>query len=240
MPIFLRLNRKEYLCECMKRILLVFLMLMICCALGAQSNKVIENPRGKSTSLSKNSSMEKMLDSKVNINETIPHNYRGYTDEKLEEFNKQMREKEWNSEDGAWKRACEIDTKYSYQRYKAMYPSGAHIAEANKRYVDANIAETLSKAHNSLPNIKHTETDDDSMTSIIVIDNNTDYPLTVFCSGLDVESVLIPVGGRKSLTLENGEYKLAASVPPAHIKPYAGVTQFVGGRYEMGFWVVSR
>ena len=78
------------------------------------------------------------------------------------------------------------------------------------------------------------------MTSEIVIDNNTDYALTVYYSGTSFKSILIPIGGKATFTVENGDYKIAASVPPAYIRPYAGKTEFVGGRYEIGFWVVQR
>lgn len=224
----------------MRRLFLILFMLTLCCAALAQSGGSVEKPRGKSMEMPKSSRSGETMDAKMDASSSIPYNYKAYSDEKLEELNKAMKEREWNSEEGAWKRACEIDNRQAYEKYMATYPNGVHIYEANKNIINARIAETLEGAHNSLPNIKHTETDDESMTSTIVIDNNTGYTLTVYYSGASIKSVMIPVGGRSTFEVENGEYKIAATVPPEYIRPYAGKTDFVGGRYEIGFWVVSR
>ena len=180
------------------------------------------------------------MNSKADAKESLPSSYKDYHDDNLDKMNSAMKEREWLSEDTAWKRAREMDTRQSYERYMSMYPGGAHIAQAGSRLVNVKIDETLSKAHNNLPNIKRIESDDSSPTSTIEIHNNTGYPLTVYYSGEKGSSILIQPDRTGTITLDNGPYKLAAMVPPSHIRPYAGKTELLGGRYEIGFWVVSR
>lgn len=224
----------------MKSLRIIFFLLLVSCAALAQTKGGVENPRGKYMGLPNSSTMGKMMDSKMDANANIPFNYKGYSDDQLEDLNKAMKEREWNSEESAWARACELDTRQAYEKYIGAYPNGIHTYEANRRLINSKITETLDNAHNALPNIKQTEYDDNSLTSTIVIENNTGYPLTVYYSGSDIKSIIIPVNGKSTFTVENGEYKLAATVPPAYIRPFAGKTEFCGGRYEMGFWVVSR
>lgn len=183
---------------------------------------------------------EGMIGSKADAKSTLPSGYKGYSDEELEEYRQKMKEEEWRSEDTAWIRATEADNSYSYERYLAIFPYGAHASEASVRLVRAKVNETMANAHNDLPDIKHTATDDESTTSTIEIQNNTGYALTVYCSGLESRSVVIPPDKKATVTVTNGQYKLAASVPPSHIRPFAGQTTFAGGQYEIGFWVVQR
>ena len=170
----------------------------------------------------------------------LPSGYKDYEDEGFEDFAREMKERGWGREDTAWQLACDANSKQSYERYMSMYPSGAHIAEASCRLVDAQVDEMLANAHNSLPNIIRTEPDDESLKSTVIIKNNTGYPLTVYYSGLQSRSVIIQPDGKATVTLDNGPYKLGASVPPSYIHPFAGKTSLEGGVYEIGFWVVTR
>lgn len=224
----------------MKKTILISL-LMLCALLAAAQPTGQHHDRYRERGLgsTERSSMERMLDSKVDAGPTVPHGYKDYSGEGLDALDRQMAEREWGSEDTAWTRACKLNTRQSYEKYTVMYPGGAHIAEANCRLIDAKVGEMLRDAHNSLPNIKHVEEDDDSPTSVIVIKNNTGLPLTVYCSGIESKRTLIPPDGVETVTLENGPYKLAATVPPPNIRPYAGKTSFEGGCYEMGFWIVE-
>ena len=171
---------------------------------------------------------------------SIPSGYKGYVDETLDEFNKNMREKDWGREDTAWLRACDIDNSKAYERYMAMYPYGVHVPEASEALVRTKVDETLANAHSNLPQIVRTEENDDSPETTLVIQNNTGLNLSVYCSGIDKKTVVIPPDGKGTIKVVNGQYKLAASVPPSYIRPYAGQTTFQGGVYEVGFWVVTR
>ena len=217
-----------------RRIPFLLALLVICHAAGAQTAGFQERSRSRS-GIAGRSGTEIMLDSKMATGTIGNPNFKNYSDESLGDFEKQMKEREWGSEDTAWERARKADTKQSYERYMAIYPNGAHISEASCRLIEANIAEALNNAHNELPNINHTVSDEASLTSTIVFENNTGMPLTIYYSGANIRSILISPGGKSTITVDNGDYKLAASVPPSHIKPYAGQTAFVGGRYEMGY-----
>lgn len=169
----------------------------------------------------------------------VPSGFKDYNDDSLDQLNQKMKEREWGSEDTAWKAASDTDSSQAYERYLAIYPNGAHAAEATVRLVSAKVNETLANAHNDLPQVKQTRTDEMSPTSTVIVENNTGYPLTVYCSGTDNRTVIIPPDKKAAITIKNGQYKLAASVPPPHIRPFAGQTSFSGGDYEIGFWVVT-
>lgn len=218
------------------RVLTIGLLLLSLSA-AAQSVNSLERNKGNRIGLSGKRGTE-MLDPKMDANATFPTNYKNFNDDRLDELEKTMKEREWGNEEGAWNRACEIDTKQSYERYIAMYPNGFHVAEANCRLIEKKIEETLNNAHNDLPDIKRVEADDDSPVSIVQIRNNTGLPLTVYYSGAEIKSIVIPPDKEATITLENGNYKIAATVPPSHIRPYAGKKEFEGGRYEIGFWIV--
>jgi len=184
--------------------------------------------------------LDKMLIPQKEVNAGIPSDYKGYSDEDLSELEKAMKERDWSREDTAWIRACEIDTQASYARYIALYPSGAHFPQATAKLIEAKVDETLENAHEDLPEIECIKPDENSPTSTLIIRNHTGLSLTVYCSGEQSKSVVIAPGGRDFITVKNGEYKLAATVPPVHIRPYAGKTFLSGGQYEIGFWVVTR
>lgn len=206
----------------------------------AQTDRPILRPREKGPGVIGNPSAPKGMEKLEAPGQGVPRGYKEYTDEGLDELNERMKEREWGNDDGAWGRAKELNTKQSYEKYCAMYPQGAHIGEATIRLIDAKVAEMLRNAHEDLPSIKRTEPDDDSPESTLLIRNHTGYPLTVYCSGAVAKTVVIAPDREATVVLDNGLYKLGASVPPSHIRPYAGQTTLRGGRYEIGFWVVTR
>lgn len=204
----------------------------------AQSS--VERSKNKLGVHSSFSGLETLSVPKSAPNKGVPSGYKGYVDEGLDELNKNMREKDWGSEDTAWQRACELDNSKAYERYMAMYPYGAHVPLASECLIRTKVDETLANAHANLPEITRTEANDDSAETTLVIQNNTGMTLTVFCSGINKKSLQIPPDKKGTIKVINGQYKIAASVPPSYIKPYAGQTSFMGGVYEVGFWVVTR
>lgn len=204
----------------------------------AQSS--VENPRKRLGVRSSISGLETLSIPQSAPNTAVPSGYKGYVDESLDEFNNEMKEKAWGSEDTAWQRASDLDNSKAYERYMAIYPYGAHAPEASERLVRTKVEETLANAHSNLPEIKRIEENDDSPETTLIIHNNTGLTLTVYCSGIDYKRVLIPPDGNGTIKVVNGQYKLAASVPPSYIRPYAGQTSFQGGTYEVGFWVVTQ
>lgn len=206
----------------------------------AFAQSALENPGKRLGSHSSMAGLEKLDIPMTAPNRSVPSGYKSYTDESLEEYNRNMKEQEWGREETAWVKARELNNSKAYEKYMAMYPYGAHAPEASVLLVQATVNETLANAHTNLPDIKRVEEDDDSPDTTLIVENNTGYTLSVYCSGADNKCVIIPVDRKASIKIVNGEYKLAASVPPSHIKPFAGQTSFNGGVYEIGFWVVTR
>lgn len=165
-------------------------------------------------------------------------NYKAYEDEGVEDLAKAIEDRDWGSESTAWERASGINTRDSYQKYAAMYPYGAHAAEANKRLIDLKVNDMFTGSHNSFPKIERTAADDESPVSTITIYNHTDYFLTVMFSGERSISATIMPGSFETLTVQNGSYVVGASVPPAGIRPFAGEATFRGGKYETGFIIL--
>lgn len=162
-----------------------------------------------------------------------------YDDTGLKDMRDAMRERDWGNEDTAWERAAEADTKGAYERYIGMYPYGAHRSAADDRLVALQVEEMMRGSHSRLPQMTHVEVDDESPVSIIEVTNHTDYPLTVLYSGTDTRSVVISPSRTHIVTLKNGDYKIAASVPSPQVRPYAGGETLTGGRYEVGYYIVS-
>ena len=218
-----------------KHIILVFSLVFLCLGLSAQVSIPREKAgSGSFSTRSSSSERAKMIGSKIDVN-SIPQSYGRYSDEKLEDLEKQMKEREWSSEETAWGRAVALDSKQAYERYMAMYPYGSHVSEANNRLIELRINDVMNSSHGSLPIMDRVFEDDDSPTSTIVIENDTGYPLTVMYSGTDAREITINPGCKGMVTLKNGYYKIAAAVPAGNIKPYAGKQELQGGRYETGF-----
>ncbi|MCQ2188080.1 MAG: hypothetical protein MJY73_07015 [Bacteroidales bacterium] len=224
----------------MARRLLVILILLLGAQLLADAQSSVSlgrEAKGRLSIPAPNGSMEKPIGTAINA-DASPIEYGKYTDDKLSQLEKEMEAREWGSEDTAWERARKTDTKDAYQRYVAMYPNGAHRPQASQRLVDLSVDDIFNNDHGSLPKMNHVEKDDDSPTSTITIENATRYPLTVMYSGAESKSIVISPGAKSTMTLPNGRYRIAASVPDAFVRPFAGSETFSGGRYETGYVIV--
>ena len=227
----------------LRRILTLLMMLTLTASTArAQSisiGRYGDRYKGSATGTSSGMAVPQgMAGGSVRMEPSVPSGYGKYEDDGLDALEKEMQEREWGHEDTAWKRASEMDSIEGYQTYLARYPYGAHAGDANNRIIDLRVQDALNGSHEDLPDMKRVEEDDDSPTSTILVENNTGYPLTVMYSGLESKSIVIAAGGRGAVTVKNGHYRIAASVPPGHIRPFAGSQDFSGGRYEVGFWVV--
>jgi len=169
---------------------------------------------------------------------TIPPEYGTKYDKQMEEMGVDMEARKWSTEPEAWDRAQAINTKDSYQKYINLYPTGMHRGAADKKIIDFEIDDILNGDHDALPGMKCISEDNDSPTSTIKIENFTDYPLTVLYSGTESKSILISPRGKTSVTITNGFYRIAASVPDRNIRPFAGEEYVSGGRYETGYCIV--
>ena len=218
------------------RLILSFALALICLSAGAQGS--VERSSGLKLRGRSGSGGSTMIMTPKGSQADVIMNDK-YTDEQLKEFNERMKEREWASEDTAWKRVCEMDTAEAYQQYIARFPGGEHRAEASKRFVDRQVRDIMEGAHNEMPGMKRVKEDDDSPTSTVVITNCTGYILTVLYSGLESGSVSIAPDRTASFTVTNDSYKIAASVSKSSVKPFAGIGELAGGTYEVSFYVVS-
>lgn len=221
----------------MKRHAFISILLLLSLSAGAQNWNTLspDVERGRSGSFS---GQKGLLPPSAPEMKTLPVEHDTYNDDGYSQMEEEMNERSWKSEDTAWERACKMDTKDAYRRYIAIYPSGAHRAEATRRMIDREVDDILDNAHEELPGIEHVLVDNESPTSTIIVENHTGYVLTVYYSGIDSRTIQVSPDGRGSVTLTNGPYRIAASVPPTNIRPYAGKTQFIGGRYETKYYVV--
>lgn len=219
----------------LKRFISVMLgLVLIVLSAGAQT----VHEGGNSFSVRASRSERAKMIGKTIDPKSMPIEHSQYVDEKVKELEQAMKERDWGSEDTAWKRASELDTKDAYQRYSAMYPQGAHIAAASTRLIEIQVNDVFNSDHGSLPRMKHVDEDDDSPVSIIVVENATGQPLTVMYSGTESKSIVIVPGGKEVVSLKNGFYRIAASVPAANVRPYAGSEVLTGGRYEAGYCII--
>lgn len=169
----------------------------------------------------------------------MPVNYGRYSDERMKELTKEMQERSWESEETAWDLARSLDTRDAYEKYIKLYPGGAHREKADGRIVDFKVDDIFNGSHNHLPGMLRTVSDDKSTRSTILIENMTKYVLTVIYSGPDSKEIQISPGRKDSITIPNGNYRIAASVPDENVRPFAGFEDLAGGHYEIGFCIVQ-
>ncbi|MGN0201528.1 MAG: hypothetical protein ACI399_01305 [Candidatus Cryptobacteroides sp.] len=221
-----------------RTIVLAFALLCLCNLMPAQTSVTMQKKGDKYSGAAVTGGREKVMSGvRSDLRDNVRYNGT-FKDETLDDFAKAMKEREWNSEDTAWKRACLLNTKEAYQKYISLYPRGPHRAEADKKLVEAKIDDIFKNNHGTLPAFAHVQ-EDGRPTSSLVMENTTEYPLTVMFSGPEIRSVVIDPGSILTITIKNGVYRVAASVPPGSIIPYAGTQTFTGGRYETGYCIVN-
>ena len=120
--------------------------------------------------------------------------------------------------------------------YKNLYPKGAHIAQAEKKLIDLEVANVFAGSHGSLPSMDKTSWGN-GPTAYISVTNRTSYTLTLRYSGPDSKKLVISPGGTSSVTLKNGRYRVAASVNASNVSNYAGVEDLSGGSYSVEYYI---
>lgn len=236
-------NGKVSACK-MKRIITVISFIVLCLQLTAQSlppvKKTEENRNRGKIGNTYTGTSGKLLDTKGNTVgfDALPTQIGNYDDKKMKAIEKRFEDRKWEDEKLAWDAASGLDTSDAYRKYLARFPGGAHVPQAKKRLTDLSVNDIFKGSHNTLPAIERTEPDDFSETSTIVIENVTGMMLTVMFSGVDSRTVTIAPDSRESVTIKNGSYRIAASVPAPSIQPFAGNGCFNGGRYDTGFCIV--
>jgi hypothetical protein len=142
----------------------------------------------------------------------------------------------WNTEAAAWQTALKNNNIRSYQLYIELYPSGKHKDLADKKLIDAQVAQTFAGAHGTLPSMDKTSYSGGSTTYISVY-NRTSYTMTLLYSGVDSKRLVLAPNSEGNLRLKNGSYLIAASVNASDVSDYAGNEDLDGGSYEVEYYI---
>lgn len=145
----------------------------------------------------------------------------------------------WSTEEKAWNRALSV---YDYEKYLSYFPNGEHANEAEKRIVEGEIKRIMSGQYLSLPDMEsHSRNASiETSTSLISITNSTNFILTVYYSGIDSKRVKLAPNQSSTITLENGNYRIAASVDAPNVSKYAGTKYLSGDEYKSNYYIETR
>lgn len=164
----------------------------------------------------------------------MPSTYWKDSDQRI----KEIEERRWNNEAGAWNAASEVDKVDAYNKYLSLYPTGKHANQARKRLIDIEVDKIFAKEHGNLPSMNKSYYSGGNSSSISVT-NDTQYQLTLLYSGTTSTKIQFSPGQTKRFTLPNGIYRIAASVAAAGIIPYAGVETLDGGGYSISYYITT-
>ena len=153
--------------------------------------------------------------------------------EQLANIQKQL----WGTEILAWATASKQDEPYFYKEYLKRYPNGKHAHEAKKKYVSLCVNRDFSGEHGTLPAMEQTSKGGSSST--INIHNSTEYELTVMYSGPDHEYLTIPSGSIGALRISNGTYRISARVNDYKVRPFVGIENLIGGKYQVKYYITQ-
>jgi hypothetical protein len=188
---------------------------------------------------------EKKLEEQIWKQSKKQNSYQTYLDKypygKFASEAKEMKENAlWNTESKAWNEATRIDEIYAYEKYLKLYHYGSHFSRAKKKIIDKEVDNIFGSDHGSLPSMDKTSYSYGDSYSIISIYNNTAYTLTLRYSGNDSQSISIPSRSSRSLTLQNGNYRIAASVSASNVRNFAGTENLTGGSYDVEYYIQTR
>ena len=162
----------------------------------------------------------------------VPTNYVRDSDKKMEIIENQA----WSTESKAWRQATSENSISAYEKYKSLYPNGAHIGICEKKLIDLEVSRIYAGEHGTLPAMDRTGYGGGS-TSYITVTNSTSYTLTILYSGSDSKKLVIGAGKTKFVRLKNGQYRVAASVSASNVSNYAGTENLLGGDYSVDYYI---
>lgn len=162
----------------------------------------------------------------------VPSNFFKDSENQIED----IENRSWNTEAKAWNTAKRENTISAYQKYKRLYPTGSHYAQAERKLIDLEVANVYAGDHGSLPAMDKTSWGN-GPSAYISVTNRTSYTLTLLYSGPDSKRLVISPGGTSSVTLKNGRYRVAASVNASNVGNYAGTEDLSGGSYSVEYYI---
>jgi hypothetical protein len=133
----------------------------------------------------------------------------------------------------AYDAASNQNTSYSWKKFLEDYPNHDEASVIRKRIIRLEVDEISGDRETGQMPTFNQYGSSYSSNSSVQITNNTGCELTVRYSGPDVEMIIIPEGGTRSVYLSSGNYKIAASACGAN---YAG-TDSLHGEYGSTFYI---
>jgi outer membrane protein assembly factor BamD (BamD/ComL family) len=203
-------------------------------------------PIGKYTTIAK-SKIEQIEEEKYILPEwnkaKVKNTYKAYNDFYHQYSNSSYAslalEKMKEIEDKDWEKAKHTNTIASYKKYIANYPDGNHKEAAEEKIIDCEVAAIMSGNHSVMPSLDRTSYGYGDY-STVEIENSTAYTLTILYSGPSSKKLVIPSHKTYSITLTNGNYKVAAKVNASNVTPFAGNERLQGGEYSGYYYIETR
>ena len=156
--------------------------------------------------------------------------YAAEAEKKLEELEREY-----------WRKANNRGSKTAYKKYISSFPYGRYTEEAEKAIIDIEVDNIFKGDYGELPPMRKAYSNDYKNTNKIELFNNTQYTLTVWYSGQeDSRKIVLSPNQRESFSLDNGTYRVAASVNASNVTNYAGKEQLTGGSYTSQFYIQMR
>ena len=164
---------------------------------------------------------------------SLPIDYWKDAPQKKEEIENRRK---WGSEWSAWNTASSMGTREGYEKYLSLYPYGSHAGAADKKLIDIEVSSIFAGSHGTLPSMDKTSYGYGS-SSTISVSNDTQYQLTLLYSGPESRRLVLAPHASRSITLPNGNYRIAASVNTGGVSSYAGTESLTGGGYDISYYI---
>ena len=131
--------------------------------------------------------------------------------------------------------ASSQNSSYSWKSFLNEYPDHIEASVIKKRIISLEVDEISGERETGKMPSFNQYSSEYSSSSTVWITNNTGCELTVRYSGPDIEMIIIPEGGERSMSLSSGIYKIAASACGSN---YAG-SESLQGEYGSTFYISS-
>jgi outer membrane protein assembly factor BamD (BamD/ComL family) len=218
-------------------------------SIDSYSEYLKKYPGGKYSSTA-NSKIEKIREEKIILpiwNETIRKNtYQAYRDfiskypSSSYAYDAQNEMEKIERRD--WDKACRTNTIKSYKDYILKYPYGEYVETADKKIIDLEVDNIFKGDYGQLPPMSKSSYgySSQSLTNSIDIYNNTEYTLTIRYSGVESKKIVLSPQKRTTISLKNGNYRIAASVNASNVRNYAGTENLTGGDYNSEYYIQTQ
>jgi hypothetical protein len=115
--------------------------------------------------------------------------------------------------------------------------TGSTAETSKAREIAQQVSAIEYSPHNPLPPAQRTSVDPNSQVARMAISNETSYTLTVLYSGPTPQSIVLSPKAARTINLAVGNYRVAATVDAADVRPFAGNDQLQGGKYDNTFYI---